>query len=76
MDDRIEQRKKVAAAMDSAMDIARENEVGPLAFSDLMMSMASALYKSQGRPKEEFLQVAAEAYDRATRPAKVSTLKH
>jgi hypothetical protein len=72
----IEQRKRVAAAMDDVMEIARLNEVGPLSFSDLLMSMASALYRSQGRSKDVFLKMAGETYDTNSRAAKLSTFQH
>lgn len=72
----IEQRKRVAAAMDDVMEIAKMNEVGPLSFSDLMMSMASALYRSQGRSKDVFLKMAADMYDQNSRAAKLVSFKH
>jgi hypothetical protein len=72
----IEQRKRVAAAMDDVMEIARLNEVGPLSFSDLLMSMAAALYRSQGRSKDVVLKMAGETYDTNSRAAKLSTFQH
>lgn len=72
----IEQRKRVAAAMDDVMEIARLNEVGPLSFSDLLMSMAAALYRSQGRSKDVFLKMAGEIYDTNSRAAKLSAFQH
>jgi hypothetical protein len=72
----IEQRKRVAAAMDDVMEIARLNEVGPLSFSDLLMSMAAALYRSQGRSKDVFLKMANETYDTNSRAAKLSAFQH
>lgn len=72
----IEQRKRVAAAMDDVMEIAKMNEVGPLSFSDLLMSMASALYRSQGRSKDVFLKMAGETYDQNSRAVKIAALQH
>ena len=73
---KIEQRKRVAAAMDAVVEVAKENEVGPISLSDLLLSLASALYRAQGRTKDVFLAAAVGAYEQNSRAVKIDQLKH
>lgn len=75
-DKRTEQRQRVAAAMNDVMEIAKINEVGPLSFSELMLGLASALYRSQGRSREAFLKIAGDIYDQTSREVRASVTKH
>jgi hypothetical protein len=65
MDDMIERRKLVADSLDMVIQVARSNGIGPISFSDLMMSVAGALYRAEGRSKDNFLTMAGKFYDNA-----------
>ena len=65
MDDMIERRKLVADSLDMVIQVARSNGIGPISFSDLMMSVAGTLYRAEGRSKDNFLTMAGKFYDNA-----------
>lgn len=71
----IRQRERVAKAVDAAVDVARENGVGPLSLSDLFMTMAAVFCKGGGVSRRDFLDAAAQHFDEAL-TAKPDELQH
>ena len=75
-ENRITQRKRVAAAMDAVVEVAKENDVGPISLSDLLLSLAASLYRAQGRTKDVFMAAASETYDQTSKAVRIDQLKH
>lgn len=63
-----EKRQKVADAMDVLIGVARENDVGPIALSDLLLSVSSALCKRSGINKEDYVRAASQHWDESRAP--------
>lgn len=57
------QRTRVAEAMNRVIDVARTNDVGPIALSDLLLSMAAAFCKQSGVSREQFVRASEKHYD-------------
>lgn len=62
---RVEQRTLVAREMDKVVQFAKENDIGPVAFSELMVSMAAALCKVSGVSRANFVVMAGGYFDEA-----------
>lgn len=73
---KLERRKRVADAMEDVVEIAKINGVGPVSFAGLLVTMAAALFRAHGCPKEVFLKAAADGYDRGSGAVKIDPPKH
>lgn len=62
---RIEQRAMVAREMDKVVQFAKAQGIGPVSFSELMVSMAAALCKISGVSRANFVVMAGRYFDEA-----------
>lgn len=57
-----EQRQRVADALHEAMEKARDNDVGPVSFSDLLLAVSAKLCRMSGVDEEAYVNAAREHY--------------
>ena len=60
------QRQRVAQALQQAIDTAKENDVGPVSFSDLLLAVGAKLCKMSGIGEEDFINAARGHYREKT----------
>jgi hypothetical protein len=73
---RLEQRQRVADALGDVLEVARLNDVGPLSFSELMMSVSASLYRNGGKDKQTFLRMAEHLFDTNVKSAPLYNTTH